>query len=88
MLPSYLRINVTQTHIDYGEAVDCELCPIALAIQDAFIDLGVTERIRVTVDSAWMKDGREFQLPREAQIFIMDFDQGNPVEPFNFLLSL
>jgi hypothetical protein len=36
MLPSYIRINVTQEFIDYGEAVECELCPVAQDFISAF----------------------------------------------------
>lgn len=91
MLPSYLRINVTQECIDYGEAVECELCPIALAIQSAFNDLGITGRVRVQAEDVCVlinREWRDYPLPEVAQTFISDFDQGKPVQPFNFLLSL
>lgn len=92
MLPSYLRINVTQTCINYGEICDCDTCPIALAVQAAMNEIGHTARVRVGSHEVYILDDTHkwdaFAMPAVALQFLKDFDQGKPVQPFDFLLSL
>lgn len=76
-----MKIEVTQSDIDAGEAAHCVKCPIAIAASRAYgkpvhvywdffyVDSTPTLRVRV---------------PVEACEFIAAFDAGRPVEPFSF----
>ena len=80
-----MRVKVTQKHIDSAEHGKPCFCPIALAIKD----LKKYEEVEVYSDNARVakKAGGDLKfvpLPPEAQTFIMEFDEGNPVEPFEF----
>ncbi len=80
-----MLIKVTQEHIDQGKKGSRFKCPIGLAIKenpdmpyiqvtDAHVEIGYGIAIYV--------------LPVEAQRFIHNFDEGFPVQPFEFELPL
>ena len=76
-------INVTAEHIARGEPQDCRLCPVALALGDAF-----PEATYISVTGLYVRmETREHELPAEAQRFTWNFDSGRPVEPFAFELD-
>jgi hypothetical protein len=82
-------ISVTAEHIAEGIREDCERCPVALAIADAFPDLTY---VRVGPDNIGVQRGvGEFQtllaVPPDAQNFIWDFDDGATPDPFTFDLN-
>lgn len=76
-----MLINVTKFHIAKGD-VDCERCPIALAllehegIRSAYIDYTDTKI-----------NGESVSLPDEAKLFMDRFDDDWEVRPFSFELD-
>ena len=76
-------ISVTAGHIAKGFARDCEHCPVALALRDAFPEVR-----HISVTSLYVRMGiREHELPAEVQQFTWEFDTGQPVGPFTFELD-
>jgi hypothetical protein len=76
-------VSVTAEHITKGFARDCERCPVALAIRDAFPAVA-----HVTVTGLYVRMGiREHEMPAEVQQFTWAFDTGQPIEPFTFELD-
>lgn len=71
------RIEVTSEDIERGVPDNCHHCPIALAARRA--GLNTPE-----VDSAFLNG---MVLPDAATEFILDYDNGEPVEPFSFEVS-
>lgn len=83
-------INVTQHHIDHGTQRHCRSCPIAMAIHEqtpfrfATIDEG-----QIFLYSSDFEDKRDgIPLPRRASDFVYDFDAGNKVKPFRFIIAI
>jgi hypothetical protein len=74
-------INVTQRHIDQGCRGSVYSCPIARAIQEK---TGVLCGVRY--DHVFIR-GRELHLPHKAFVFITNYDEGEPVQPFRFELE-
>lgn len=77
-------INVTARHIAAGKTAEALSCPIALAICDQVaghdqpvVSCGVVMLGSIISD-----------LPEEAMQFVVDFDNGRPVEPFAFALTV
>ncbi len=81
-------ICVEVTHSDIFDGVpnaECD-CAVALACRRAFR----VERVDVTSRRALVYHGDEFQefvLPTEAIVWMEQFDNREPVEPFEFELS-
>lgn len=81
-------VNVTAGHIAEGLRDSCELCPVALAIRQAFPRAGA-----VYVDSTYVTFGHrgswtEVGLPDAATQFIEAFDRDDPAPPpFTFELD-
>ena len=74
-----MTIKVTQEHIDSGlRAVAC-LCPVALAMKDTTGDTWT-----VGCQKASAAGVSRITLPQPVRDFIVDFDVGNPVQPFDF----
>jgi hypothetical protein len=85
-------ITVTAEHIARGFPEDCERCPIALAIADAFPDLTYVAvgPEAITLQNEPPRDHSpyaEIEVPRRALEFIWDFDDGRSGEPFSFDLD-
>ena len=85
-------INVTAEHIARGERENCERCPVALAIRDAFPDLAyievAPEGIGIGPPGADIYGiEAHIDVPREVQEFIWDFDDSGRGEPFSFDLD-
>ncbi len=83
-----MLIQVTQEHIDEGIVYDCEVCPIALAI-NRLLKLGLKTVIVATVIIC--NSDRELcrcNYPDEARDFINRFDRLDPVKPFSFELDI
>jgi len=81
-------INVTAEHIENGVRENCERCPVALAIMDAFpgaSGIYVESRVFSISRDGYRRD--EIKLPREASEFIWDFDASKTVQPFSFELD-
>jgi hypothetical protein len=84
-------INVTQEHIDKGEAGRCSKCPIALAIQEQTKYVGArVDRIKFYKSEIdlLLRLGKE--LPVEAVEFILWFDSRmlHRIKPFSFELHV
>jgi hypothetical protein len=82
-------INVTAEHIANGKRGECEFCPVALAFQAA-LDLGPFASIDVLIGCATITTGGRsiaVSLPEDADQFIVNFDDGEPVEPFSFTVD-
>lgn len=83
-----LKVNVTQEHIDKGERYSTSACPIAWALRDVLPtdSFGVNVRASVAV---WFRNGGYYQagLPRTAQDFVVEFDNGHNMSPFSFGLD-
>jgi hypothetical protein len=77
-----MRVEVTANHILFGERASCPYCPIALAIKAAAPQpaggiVSVMGHVAYVGETA-------YRLPYAARSFILDFDSGEPVEPFEF----
>ena len=80
------KITVMQRHIDEGERLCDERCPIALALAGMNYEhprVGVYSAGYFSGDGSW----RRVSLPVEAGQFVLDFDAREPVEPFRFQLD-
>ena len=76
-----MKISVTQEDIDKGKREDSCVCPIALAVRRQ------TGRL-FHIDDTNADDGYDtIQLPIKARQFVRSYDNGNPVEPFEFELE-
>lgn len=81
-------IQVKPKHIKAGVAVDCERCPIALAIMEQVPNI---TQAQVSGEGVTLYDENyevlhEFDLPRNATEFVWKFDENEPVKPFFFEL--
>lgn len=82
-----MKINVTQEHINTGEAGNCKACPVALALLDAGIALA---GLSVGQDEiTWMRSVPTYRIDTPSRVakFIEAFDEGAPVKPFSFILQ-
>jgi hypothetical protein len=80
-------VSVTAEHVAEGEILNCEKCPVALAIlaaipqaEKAYADCWTAH---VYTPGAWYSA----DLPECASIFVRSFDNDEPVEPFTFGLT-
>ena len=82
-------ITVTAEHIAEGTPGECALCPIALAIRDAFPDIcdvavGPSEiGIQAVPQGPWT----ELEPPGDVTLFILLFDGGDHADPLTFELD-
>lgn len=85
-----MTINVTQKHIDQGEMVSADCCPIALAVK---------EKVNIQIYDVYVGNHyvrvqglgfREIAMPEEAKRFVRSFDNnfGVGAKPFSFELDL
>ena len=83
-----MRVYVTQKDIDQGEIGGCTSCPVALALGRLFPHLKtIVQPTRLyyrTRGPIWQRRQRAMDAPKEVRIFVDDFDEGKPVEPFHF----
>lgn len=94
-------VRVTRQHIDAGKPGDACRCAFALAVIDAIDNEGI-QAWRVDVDGpGGGKDWRTTahldedersrvyaaSLPRSVVDWILDFDEGEPVQPFEVQLN-
>lgn len=79
-----LKVQVTADDIREGKREDSLHCPIALALQRL---LGQPWRVGTNVAQGpnW---GESADLPPAAREFVLRFDLGLPVEPFEFETQL
>ena len=80
-----MKIQVTQKHIDEGFRGSCSSDPICLAMKDAGL-----KRPWVSPDHiAWDLDNRHYSVktPELVWGFMVDYDTGRYVRPFEFELE-
>jgi hypothetical protein len=84
-----ITVRVSQDHINRGISGNCERCPVALALLEAF-----PEAKSVGVDADLIEiyyqgtvDSDEFGTPEAAAVFISNFDDNIVGEPFEFELG-
>ncbi len=77
-----MKIYVRRRHIEGGKRLDCEMCPIALAIKEI-----TGKYTKVLTAIARVSAAPPFALPHSARRFIQRFDSGEPVKPFMFVLK-
>lgn len=75
-------IDVTLRHIRCGTPGECNICPIALAIQEAIPGC----RVDVFGPVAFL-NGKAINLPAACSTFVARLDRGYPVNPFSFPLD-
>lgn len=81
-----VTVSVTQEHIDHGERMRCNRCPVALAIMDAIPDVS-NANVDTLGWAALHYGGSHFAgmaLPPEVTDFVLAFDARRPVSPFTF----
>lgn len=82
-----MMISVTAEHITKGVAHKCEFCPVALALKDA---TGIEWTVGL-IGALSVNGGKCYEielLPLKVRIFILDFDKGEHVDPFEFDLPI
>ena len=77
-----MKITVTQQHIDAGVRGSATSDPVALALKDAG-----WEKVYVNVFGIQLGKEKRYPLPEGMWKFMYDFDNGNPVFPFEFELE-
>ena len=84
------HVIVTAEDIAHGERGTSEGCPVALALRRLVPGSGVGYCDEKVGYRAWIGPGCGIMpiiLPPAAQDFVRCFDQGLPVEPFEFTLG-
>lgn len=81
-----VKVRVTQEDINLGESRNCRWCPVALAMWRATGKRWLVSPISMTV--ADINDSGSVCLPHIAYLFVLDFDAGRPVQPFEFEVEL
>lgn len=83
-----INVKITASHIKDGSPGECTKCPIALALLEmGYGDVKVDEKSLTMIDG----NGQRFtyKIPRDASLFILDYDQDYKVGPIVFdLLDL
>src|SRR5690348_452339 len=82
------QIEVTQEDIDKGLKGNCSACPIALAVNRTIP--GANSTVSDMFNHVYCPgvSRKNADTPDDAAWFISDFDDGKPVEPFSFTLTL
>ncbi len=90
-LPDRIEVEVTEADIQNGMRGDCACCPIARALKRLYPEYHVWVRLQVAYLDQNLTDWCYsnltnwcYSLPREAQIFINNFDLSVPTKPFTF----
>ena len=85
-------VDVTQEHIDKGEANSPCDCPIALALRDAgIVSPSVYDKIGLGTTNADLTSAMAddwIECPSIVSKFVSDFDEYRYVEPFTFQLEV
>lgn len=79
-----MKVTVTQEHINDGERYSPHSCPIALALGD---NVSWINRVSVGPSSFSIQhvfSEERYFLPKEAMLFVKQFDSGKTVEPITF----
>ena len=79
-----MRVQVKQAHIDAGIPRHASYCPIALALKEQTGELWTVTDDVAYPDKLTAPLG---ELPVQVREFILAFDTGEPVQPFEFELE-
>lgn len=83
-----ITVTVTQDHIDKGERENGDYCPISLALNEQYPAEPGAAKWWVGDDCAVrLHNASTYTLPGDAQEFIHEYDDGQPVQPFVFVLA-
>ena len=80
-------IYVAQTHIDHGVKGSRTHDPIALALEDAGFYEAWVSPDKIEVRGAAKEPMIRYRVPVEVEEFMIQFDNDEPVEPFEFELE-
>lgn len=80
-----VTIEVTQRHINDGQALSCSECPGALGLRDAFSGLAANVCSDYVMLYARGEEW-EYQSPDALAAFVEAYDNGDKVFPFTFTL--
>lgn len=90
-----IRISVTERDIQLGKKCSCVACPIALAAGRALPGRLVEvfgDDLQIVRTDDLSTFGRTIEhmlhLPWKAKQFVYAFDEGKPVEPFDFTIDI
>lgn len=79
-------VEVKREHIKAGKQLDCQECPVALALYDAtnayYVAVGSTSQLNCIEVGPFDR----YRLTRSVERFVRSFDRGEPVKPFRFRL--
>ena len=79
-----MKIVVTAEDIKKGAKKNKCLCPVALAIRRATGRAVAVLPMVAWIKHYWPTQMISYPLPQVAQDFILNFDEGEDVEPFEF----
>lgn len=83
-----IKVSVTAEDIANGKHGNCSLCPVALAVNRAIGQKFDAVRIGFRNAEFGYGDPDERVLPWRAQEFVLDYESGRPVEPFEFEMDV
>jgi hypothetical protein len=86
-----VTIRVTAEDIRQGKRNNCYGCPITLAVARAlpkFYAKVYKKDLHLIPRQAQARPWQIFALPEQATRFVRDFDAGQVVEPFSFVIEL
>jgi hypothetical protein len=80
-----MKVAVTEYHLKHGRPCHGNACPIALAlIEKTSADVYVYGKyVRFFVGGQAVR----IYLPKDAQQFVFNYDEGHPTQPFEFELE-
>jgi len=81
-----VNVKITQALIDTGDRGSAELCPVTRGMKEAGMHYPWVNTEYIN----FFYEGEDHQEPTPplVALFIMDFDAGEPVEPFEFELEV
>ncbi len=83
-----VKVSVETQDIHYDMARVVRNCPVALAIKRALNKKNGICVFRDCIGLGGYKTSPKVMLPTRATKFIDRFDEGKPVQPFNFYISI
>lgn len=86
-----MNISVTKKHIKEGRKLDCNYCPVALAIREQLAEakcVEVCDDMSKIISFYKGDEPMEFTAPDSVYEFVEHFDLGEQVKPFVFALPI
>lgn len=78
-----VRVDVTEGDIQRGWRLDCQECPIALAVSRAVGQPAHVDHLVVVL----LDSQESVNLPLDVRDRMLKYDAGEPMQPFSFELS-